>query len=49
VLDSQVALQRYAFAQTTPSTDASPNNPLFQTVTIRQPPRSIRLSVSYDF
>lgn len=49
VLDSQVALQRYAFAQTTPSSDASPNNPLFQTVTIRQPPRSIRLSVSYDF
>lgn len=49
VFDRQVSLQRYAFAMNTPSADASPNNPLFQTVTIRQSPRSLRLSVSYDF
>ncbi len=49
VLDRQVPLQRYAFAMNTPSADASPNSPLFQTVTIRQSPRSLRLSVSYDF
>lgn len=47
--DQQAALQRYAFAQNSPSSDASPNNPLFQTVTIRQAPRALRLSVSYDF
>ncbi|MCC4597214.1 TonB-dependent receptor [Xanthomonas campestris pv. phormiicola] len=50
LFNAQTPLQRYAFSMISPDADdPSPNNPLYDTVIIRQSPRYARLSVSYDY